>query len=529
MATDTEVMASTASSKGSIFLLCLLLPVTAWAADWNFSSGISLSERYSDNVQLSAAGLERDEWITEVTPRIAVQRNGARLKVNADYSLQGLLYANDTSRNKLRHNLNGRANAELVEEWFFLDATARISHELKSLGGGVGLGDPVGIGNTTAVGAYSLSPYMKHRFGSFATVEARVARDGVFVGDAGVTDTETTRYVLNAVSGNKFYPLSWSARYNMTDNTNSNSALAADSSSERGVLTARYQLSRKYSVLAQAGMEKNDFTGAAAPVRDYSYYGLGVSYSPSRRFSAEVYYNASDNGNFLSGNVTARPTLRTTVNASAGKRAYGRSYSLGLAHRTRHSNWTLRYQDDLTTSQQQFLGFFGNLDEYSCATGLEYYLPGEQPPAAAGCTYIRTVALVGQVQVNQTYLSKSLVGAVSYNLRRNTWTLSVYSNERELQGTGGGDTIHGLQATWSYKPRPRTTYTLTTGISQVDSSGATLGNRQDDLWNIGLVASHQFQKKFTGSVEVRHQERQSNQPTGDYAENSVAARLNMSF
>lgn len=520
-------MANTASSKGPVFLLCLLFSAMAGAGDWKFSSGVSLSQRYTDNSQLNAAGQDKDEWITEVTPRISVRRDGGRLKVNADYSLQGLLYSDDTSRNKLRHALNGRANAELLEEWLYLDATARVSHELNSLGGGLGLGDPVGIGNTTSVGAYSLSPYIKHRFGSLATVEARIARDGVFI-DNDVSDTETTRYVLNAVSGNDFNPMSWTASYAMTDNSNSSTA---DSSSERGALNGRYRLTRKFSLLAQAGMEKNDFSGVATSVKDYAYYGLGASYAPSRRFSADIYYNSSDNGSFLSGSVTAKPTLRTTLNATAGKRAYGRSYSLGLSHRTRHSNWSLRYQDDLTTSQQQYLGNIGSLDEYSCNTGIVYYLPGELPPASEGCSYIRTIAIVGQVQVNQTYLSKNLVGAVSYNQRRNTWTLSLYSNDRDLQGIvgGGGDTIYGLQASWTYKAATRTNYTLTTGLSQVESSGATLGNRKDDLWNIALVASHQFQQKLTGSLEVRHQERESNQANGDYKENSLAARLNMSF
>jgi uncharacterized protein (PEP-CTERM system associated) len=515
-------MASTAGSKGSIFLLCLLSPIMAGAGDWKFSSGISLSERYSDNAQLDASGQEREEWITEVTPRFTAKRNGARLKVNADYSLQGLLYAEDSSNSKMRHSLNGRANAELLEEWFFLDATARVSHELKSLVAGAGLGDPVGIGNTTSVGAYSLSPYLKHRFGSYANVEARIARDGVFIGDSSVPDAATTRYTLNAASGNYFHPLSWSASYARTDQNNDS---ATDSSSERAALNARYQLSRKYGLLAQAGSEKNDFSGAGA-VKDYSYYGLGAFYTPSRRFSADLYYNGSDNGSFLSGSVTAKPTVRTTVNASAGKRAYGRSYSLGLAHRTRHSNWSMRYQDDLTTSQQQYLQYAGSDFYYECPTGIEPYFPTVLPSDPAACVLKRR-DYYAQTQLGQTYVSKALTGTVSHSLRKNTWTLSLYRNKREFQGLAGGEDItRGLLAEWSLRVAPRTTYSLSGGMSQVEASA---GGREDDLWNIALVASHQFQQKLTGSLEVRHQERESNQANGDYKENSLAARLNMSF
>lgn len=504
-------MASTASSKRYLALLCLLSPALATAGDWKFTSGLSLSERYSDNTRLGAGGQARSDWITELSPHVSVRREGARLKVNADYNLQGLLYANNSDSNRLRHHLNGRAHAELVDELFFLDASARISHVLNDLANSSGLGDAVGIGNTTSVGAYSLSPYLKHRFGSFATVEARVARDGVFIGSSGVSDTATTRYSLSAVSGNEFLPLTWGANYSKTENNTSNSALAQDSSSERAAVNARYQLSRKYGLLAQAGMEKNDFTGVSTAVRDYSYAGLGAFYTPSRYFSMDVYYNTSDNGDFLSGNVTLSPTVRTSINASASQRAYGRSYGLNLSHRARHSNWSLRYQDDLTTSQQQFQGGgFGCTDPN--------LLPSD--PACIPVPF-------SQTQINQTYLSKNLIGTVNYTLRRNTFTLSLYNNQREFQGNGNSDTTRGLQGSWSLKPAARTTFTLTGGMSQVESSVTT--NRSDDLWNIGLSATHQFQPKLTGSLEVRHQERQSNQPNGDYSENSLAARVNMSF
>lgn len=522
-------MVSTASSRGLACLGCLLLPVMAMAGDWKFSSGLSLSERYSDNIGLRTQGQGRSDWITEVSPRLSVQRDGARLKVNADYNLQGLVYANDTYDDRLRHSLNGQANAELLEEWLFLDATARISHAPTSLGSSAGLGDPVGIENTTSVAAYSLSPYLKHRFGSFATLEARIGRNGVLIGNSAVTDTVSNLYSLNATSGSEFYPLSWGMNYSRTEHEN-DSAAVADSSSERASLSGRYQLTRKYGLLAQAGMEKNDFANASTRVRDYSYAGLGLFYTPSRRFSMDVYYNTSDNGNYLSGTVTVKPTLRTTLNASAGKRAYGRSYSLGLEHKARHSNWSLRYQDDLTTYQQQFLNYLGSVFYYACPTGAEPYVPGVPPSDPAACV-LQQINYFNPTQINQTYLSRHLVGTVNYNLRRNTWTLSLFSNERELQGIGGGggDNIYGFQASWAYRPASRTTYTLTAGMSQVDSSGITLGSRQDDLRNIGLTATHQFKPKLTGSVEVRRQERESNQTNGDYTENSVAARLNMTF
>ncbi len=520
----TVDMVSTANSSRLICLL-FLLPAASWGGDWKITPGISLSERYSDNVNLATTGQERSDWITEVTPRISLRRQGARIKANVDYSLQGLLYADDSGRNTVNHNLNGRANAELKEGWFYLDASARVSQVLDSLSGGAGQGDGVGIGNTSSVGAYSVSPYLKHRFGSAATVEARLAQDEVFVGTAGIADSSTTRFKLSAVSGKDFFPLSWDARYDKADTSNS---VGADTGSEHANANARYRLSRKYGLLAQASMEKNDFTGVSNKVRDYSSYGVGAYYTPGRRFSMDVLYNHSDNGGFWSGNVTLNPTLRTKINASTTQRAFGRSSSLGLAHRTRRSNWSLSYEDSLASSQQQFSQYLGSRDIYYCPGGIVEFVPVGAPPTVdpVNCTFVDSRDYFSQTQVNEIYLSKNLIGTVSYTQRRNTWLLSLYNNQREFQTSGNSDTTRGMRASWSLKPSPRTTFTLTGGMSQVESS---LDGREDDLWNLSLVATRKFQPKVSGSMEVRHQERDSNQANGDYSENSLAARLNMTF
>lgn len=521
-------MASTAprSNKFRSLLLCALLPGAAAASDWDFSPGVGLAQHYSDNVNLAPAAQARSEWITEITPRLSVNRAGGRLQVHADYSLQGLLYANDSQPSRLRHALNGNARAELLDDWLFLDASARYAHEQRNLAGGVGVAGPAGLANTTSVGAYSLSPQIRHRLGSFATLEARIAREGVWVGDTGVSDTEITRYSLMLASDADFYPWSWQFAFDRQDSDN---ATQADTSSERMNLDARYRLSRAWSVRARAGHEKNDHAGAARTVRDFSYAGLGLGYTPSRRLAADLMYNTSDNGDFYSGNVSLSPTLRTRLTANTTQRAFGRSYGLDLSHRARRATVSLRYQDDLTTSQRQFLANFGTLNAYLCTNGVELYPPGAVPPAAAGCaTFLGTVNVVGQTQLNQTFRGKSLIGTLGYNLKRHTWTVNLFDTTRELEGAPGGDSTQGMQATWGYRPATRTTYTLAAGASQVESSGV-LGGRADDLWNLSLTVARQFQPDVSGSVVVRHQARQSDQANNDYRENSIAARVNLTF
>jgi len=546
----TAVMASTASSRSSsspAFLLLLLLPVLATAGDWKITPRVSLGQSYSDNPDLVGSGDAKSSWITEVTPAVAVRREGGRMKVQADYRMTGLLYANDSSRNDLYHGLDGRANAELVEDWFYVDASARISQQLRAgaragdggvagiggiggIGGGIGGGGQIGISgihNTTQVGAYSISPYLKRRLGSFATVEARVSLDDVIFQDAAVSDGRSTRYHLGAVSGNMYYPLTWSASYEKRETNNRGSG---DTGDDRAAANARYALSRKFGLTAQAGLEKNDFSGVGQNQKDYRYHGLGVYYTPGRRFSADVLYNHSNNnGNFLSGSVTLNPTQRTSLKASTSQRSFGRTYGLNFSHRTRLSNWTLSYQEDLTDSQRQFLNYAGTLYAHLCGVAPNQtiqYTNSPIPPAGCAAVPGLNLNLANLSQTDATFTSKILSGAVSYTKRRSTFLLSTYLNQRDYQASGGDEQTFGLHGSWNLKATPATTFTLTGGLSKNEASG---GVDDSDLWNLGLSWTHQIDAKTSATLGVRHQQRSSDDPGESYKENAVTARLNMSF
>lgn len=536
-------MASTASSRSLraglliIAFHLLIWPGAAVAGDWKWSPRLSLTERYSDNVGLRPKGLEYSDWITEVSPGIAVRREGRKLKVDVDYSLQGYLYANDPDRSRARSFLNGQAQAELLQNWFYLDASARASQQLVDYVGGYGLGDAVGIQNTRQTYGYSLSPYLKHRFGSDATVELRVGRDEYrSTGDSGFSDSSSNRYRFSAVSGNNFFPLSWSLSY---DRRETNYQSLTDTDSEQASAYGRLQIRREFGLIGQAGMQKGNFPGATNSIRDFSYYGIGVYFSPGRRFFGELAYNLSDQGNFVSGSVTLQPTLRTTLNASSTVKNFGRSYALSANHRTRKTSWGLVYQESLSRYDQ--LDYENVFDAWLCGDLLIAPIPVDSD-VPSGCTKLNNAALAElfgtlafkPVTLDKTYLSKGLTGTFSYQLRRANVRLSLFDTRREYQETGvvgREDRRIGLQAALSVRPGERTTITLSSGLSrlEVDDPVTPANNREDDFWNVGLTLTRRFQPDVSGSLELRHQQRDSNLSNQDYTENAVAARLNMRF
>jgi hypothetical protein len=136
------------------------------AADWTVTPNLTVSERYTDNVNLAPAGPRKEsDLITEVRPGVNISKVGRRLKVNINYSLQSLTYLNNNQNNNLNHQLNAVVNAELLEDFLFLDVNSAVYQTNINALAPIGLGNANATNNLTTVGTYSISPYIRKRFG----------------------------------------------------------------------------------------------------------------------------------------------------------------------------------------------------------------------------------------------------------------------------------------------------------------------------------------------------------------------------
>ena len=89
-------------------LLCLVLVssnASAWTGRFQWSTRISVSEQYDDNIYLDKDNKEYD-WITSVTPGLTLTVATEKTQVNLDYDLSLLTYARNEDYNTVRHSLN---------------------------------------------------------------------------------------------------------------------------------------------------------------------------------------------------------------------------------------------------------------------------------------------------------------------------------------------------------------------------------------------------------------------------------------
>ena len=87
----------------------------------------------------------------------------------------------------------------------------------------------------------------------------------------------------------------------------------------------------------------------------------------------------------------------------------------------------------------------------------------------------------------------------------------------------------GANALWSHRLTQLTSANANFGYTRFSFIGS---GRVDDYWLITLGLSRQFPQirpNLNGMLQVRHQERSSNQPGPGYQENAVIASLNMTF
>lgn len=480
----------------------------ALAADWKGERGLTVSERYTDNVNLAPANRQREgDLITEIRPSIQINKNGARLQARISYALQSLAYLNNSEYNSLNHQLNAAANAELLNDLLFLDARTTVSQQNISALAPVGFNNTNATQNLTTVGTYSVSPYVKKRFGSFANGDLRIARSGIYYDSRSASDAVVDSMTGALTSGTSFSDVFWGINYRYTKNNN---RFGADSELERASATVGYVLTRKFRVSGTAGSERNNFISMGDNKVDGPFWNVGFQWVPS---------------------------VRTSVAATFGERFFGRTYSFDLSQRTRHTNWRASYAEDVSTSNITSLSYALQSELFACdippaktyptrasPIGNLYVIPpGEDP---GNCTQVGARFSPDLSLTREIFIAKNLTAGVGLNAGKSNYNLAIYSRRRDLQQSGTFDRQVGMNAGWNWRFAPYTTFNLNGNLMRFEVPAQ---NREDDLWSVAGSLTHRFRPKMSGSILARHQARTSNLPGNNFTENSILARVTMRF
>lgn len=494
----------------TVTAVALSLSTSSHAADWKITPSLDLSETYTDNVRLSSSGTEKSDFVTGVSPGISVAGTGSRLKVRMNYTMQNLAHSNESSKITTSHQLSADGNAELIEHLFFLDGKAGVSQQNISLFGPQATDNTNITGNRATVATYSVSPYLRNRFDGIATSELRYTHDEVRTGVGGLSDSKGDGALFSLSSGPAFRKLGWGLHYNKHKSDYSNNP-SVETESYSGDL--RLIITPKFSLTATKGYEKNNY--------------LSIGTKPE--------------GDSWTAGFAWTPTARTSLEASTGHRFFGKTRSLAASHRSRNTVWSVNYSEDITTMHSQFL------IPATKAMDLGALCAAQHPDDPAWCEQFflqtglpTTLTNAANYFTNQYFLQKRLQASVVLNSAKSTLILSAFDSLREAQTSQTMNTSLlignlalndntkqiGGNAVWSWRFSPRTNVNVSTGYtkSRSISTGIIDTNR-----TMGLGLTRQFRPKLNGSVNLRHNERDTTQSGGNYRENAITANLHMTF
>jgi uncharacterized protein (PEP-CTERM system associated) len=488
-------------------------------AEWKFTPTVDLRETYSDNASLRPDDQAESQWISEAAPGFTLTSTSRRLKLNASGQWHVFAYNGGGQRTNLANSTRqyqAQAQSELVDELLYLDASAGSTRQSVSAFGQAS-GNLYSNANQADISTWSVSPYVRHRFGSTAVLNLRFTRDSV-EGATGIgfgNSIASTR-TLNLASGTRFDKLGWNINYNHRDESNS---LSGSSTAENSLAGLTWKLKRDLSLTAGVGYDAYDYPTL----------------------------NDRTAGRSWSGGFIWTPSTRTNVQASFGHRYFGKTGSLASSFRTRHTAWTLNYSDDVTNSRSQML----LPQAVDTAAMLDSMLLSAYPDAAARQqavqAYMTATGLPATLANSINFLSnryvrdKRLQGAVTLRGARSDLTLSVFRDERTALSLQQSDSAllgsqlaslndnvrqRGASADLNYRLSSRTT-ALASLYSTHSQSLTTDTVNNTNLLRLGMT--HGLSAKARGSLEIRHTRGDYGVNSAPYHENAIVATLTVQY
>lgn len=477
------------------------------AADWEFTPSLTVAETYSDNIDQSPSDAEESDFVTELNPGFSLQGTGRRLQLSIDYQLQNLFYADNSDANDSQHTLTADINAELINQFLFMDVLGAARQVLVTpTGEGQDNNLVISDDRTTAV-TYSLSPYAIRQFGTMLG-ELRYTFEKVdFIGDnnedsdsSGThslylslasnpnarSQSRAASYRGRSLITNPTDNLEWTLSYNR-DETEFDSG--DDDKFESIEFDSLYRIGAQTSAVLTLGYENNDFdqaSGAEEP--DGLIWSVGLAWNPTRR---------------------------TTIEASYGRRFFGSTYSLDLRHATRSLAGELQYTEELSTTNDALL---------------EEQLLANDPinPTDDETEISATVPLVPLPELgSEVFLRRRLSANITKTTAKSTFSLNAYSEEREFQRSAAENQVYGTELSWEWQIAART---ISTVFAEWQRQEVSQNNQEEfDFWQFGVRVDRRVSDTIRAYIDYSYARRDSTLAEEDYMQNQIAAGLQVSF
>jgi uncharacterized protein (PEP-CTERM system associated) len=455
-----------------------------YAAAWEINPQVTVQEVYSDNIELAPEGAEEDDFVTELTPAVALEGRGMRYRVNLDYGLQGLIYANDSSRNRINNLLTGDGQLEVFRDHGFIDFGVNYGPQNVGNVGTVAL-DNISAVNRANVLAYSVTPNWVHQFGNFAVANVGYTYDEVLSSSDDLTDSNAHTVTGNIHNGSHFEKWLWSLDY-LEQYVNDD---AFDDTIRFRNVTGRtdYYFTPHWAAIGQLGYDDDDFNSVDDDTSGVL-WGVGLRWAPRRQTSIEVI---------------------------GGERFFGRAFSAQAEHTSRRLRMVASYSEEPTTVRTTVLR----------NTAFPVLDPFGQPIINPVTGQPQQLNVLTPVETGEVVLNKVVNVFAAYTGRQHDFELGFNRYELEYQLTGDTEESMGPNAAWTWRFTPRSRSRL--GIQYIDEEFRTGDESQYTI--VDLALTRRFGRTLEASIGGRYFNRDSTGAVPEYQENRAFLLLVKTF
>ena len=336
---------------------------------------VSAEVRLTNNGNLNPVN-PQSEQIYDLGAGLRAVANRPRLRGSLDYSLNALQFAQGTSRDEVRHNLDAAATVNLWDQRGLIDLAASVEDQTVSAfrsQQGVLLSDT----NRAQFGSLRVSPYLIGTLGGAADYELRYSLQRNVNDAADRADLDLQEISFNLRRAPDAGRLGWSvAGYTQEVDY----SLSQSVKLKRATASLIYAITPELVATALVGQESND---VLSPTRQ-SYNNTGVS-------------------------LEWRPSLRTRVFAEVEDRYFGTGHAVALEYRTPRTVWRAFSTRRVAADEP--------LDAAVASAGLlsdlidSFYLQREPDPvlrARLVDAELRRLGLPGDLEIFQNFLTSSV-------------------------------------------------------------------------------------------------------------------------
>lgn len=451
----------------------------AQAKDFEITPSVTVTEEYTNNVDLEPDSAKESALVTRVTPGVRIRGKSARFSGAAD-AFPTIRYqtAGDDDGTSVDANFSGLADAEIARDLFFVETDASVSRQL------LDTSQTVAPSNLKTVQTYRVSPVLRNRFGSFATSELRYVLGELLVSDDNVSDQTSHTGIVTLSSGRDFQRMKWSVdgRVSKADRSNDH-----DVSRHDAEFASEFAATRWLHLLGAVGYQS--FDDGSSSEFDSPAWRAGVRLQPTRRLELELDYGLRDN------KYSPRAMLR---------------YDIGP-----RTQLIASYEKTLSTSQDRLSETVSNI-----AVDPE---TGDFIDSRAGTPFNPKVDAFSIDDATERIETYRILYRTGWD--RNTFFASADYAEEVKEVSGANQQVTRVDLGFRRDLSRKLGLDTTLGFEHVEFD---TGQQDDEyIGHVGL--SYKLYENASALMAYGYRTQDSTQPTSEYSEHRVSVGVRMQF